>query len=78
MYLEGVLRRMPTDLNLLQGGPIHNTILDNNQILSRKLILESNDGKRVLEHIDDYRWTDETLTGESGRVARIWRYKNDG
>lgn len=72
LYLKGVLERMPTDLNLLQGGPAHNAMLDNDEIQDRNAILAH--GQHVLDCIDDYRWTAETLTGQSGRVARIWRY----
>lgn len=65
---------MPTDLNLLQGGPAHNVMLDNHEIQDRNKILAKENGQHILDHVDDYRWTEETLTGASGRVARIWRY----
>lgn len=63
---------MATDLILLQGGPIHNTILDHEQVQDRKKILAMDNGQAILDHIDDYRYTTDTMTGQSGKVAAIW------
>ena len=78
LYLKGHIERMPmTHLNLLQGGPLHNTFLSNAELLDRVAISLKDNGDFVLQNVDRYRWTDETVTGQSGKVARIWRYKED-
>ena len=73
-YFKENLKKMATDLILLQGGPIHNTILDHEQAQDRKKILAMDNGAEILKHVDDYRYTPEQLTGQSGRVAAIWNY----
>ena len=79
LYLEGFIERMAetvlTHLNLLQGGPLHNVFLSNAELIDRTAIHLKEHGDTILKHVDQYRWTAETLTGSSGKVARIWRYK---
>lgn len=81
LYLKGFLERMAeqtlTHLNLLQGGPLHNVFLSNGELIDRTAIQLKEHGDAILKHVDEYRWTPETLTGGSGKVARIWKHKGD-
>jgi hypothetical protein len=81
MYLEAFMAKQQavvlTHLNLLQGGPLHNEFLRNDELIDRVALGVRENGAEILKHIDRYRWTPETLTGQSGRTARIWRYKED-
>lgn len=81
LYLEGFIARMAeqvlTHINLLQGGPLHNVFLSNSDLIDRTAIQLKENGDEILKHVDRYRWTPDTLTGGSGKVARIWTYKGD-
>lgn len=79
-YLEVFLKTQPvlTHLNLLQGGPLHNTLLSNSELIDRVAIGVREDGEHILKHIDQYRWTPETIVGsETGRTARIWVHPDE-
>lgn len=72
-YLRGFLDRMPaTHLNLFRSGPLHNLFLSNTEMIDRASIDIRPDAKELHDHLAEYRWTTETLTGESGKIARIW------
>lgn len=72
LYLKELLERMATHLILLQGGPLHNVLLEHDVAIDRKKILAMDNGQHVLDHIDEYRYTTEILVGGSGRIASIW------
>lgn len=66
-----------THLNLLQGGPLHNVFLNNADLIDRTSLQIHERGDEILKYVDRYRWTAETITGQSGKVARIWRFKEE-
>lgn len=83
LFLEGYLMKkskepeaVPTHLNLLRGGILHNKLLTNEELLSRVLISQRPDGKELLAHLAEYLWTPEVIYGsESGTPARVWVHK---
>lgn len=53
-------------LNIFQGGPQHNTIMETSD-----LVKPGPSGAWICT----YRWTKETITGSvSGKIARVWRF----
>ena len=77
VFMKEKEKHVLTHLNLLQGGPLHNTFLSTSEIIDRVSLPLREDGEFILQHVDEYRWTVDTLTGASGKVARIWRHKNE-
>ena len=80
-YLESFMKKTDdelglTHINLLRHGPLHNTILTNSQMIDQSSIDVRGDAKALHEFLHDYRWTTETVTGESGKVARVWVWKD--
>lgn len=54
-------------LNIFQGGPRHNELVETEELMKRE---------DVGKWITSYAWTAEKITGSvSGREARVWRFK---
>lgn len=52
-------------LNIMQGGPMHNTIIE-----TQDLVTDINKS-----WITEYKWTSHTITGSmSGKIARVWEF----
>lgn len=55
-----------TVLNIMQGGPRHNEIVETHVLAT----------SHTMGWIVDYVWTPEILEGsQTGRQARVWRYR---
>lgn len=73
-YLESQMTE--TGLNLMRFGPLHNMILSNADLMRGRHGEMTEQDTMVHAHGHRYRWTADTVTGsESGRVARVWEFK---